>query len=54
MENYSLLPPKMERWPVVEDTLWPALRQGYMGELDIRRALERAAEEITAALAVAA
>jgi len=54
MENYSLLPPKMERWPVVEDTLWPALRQGYTGELDIHNALERAAEAITAALAVRA
>ncbi len=45
--NESLLiPPKFARYPVVEDSLWQSLQDGFTGKISVTEALERAGSEI--------
>lgn len=45
--NESLLiPPKLAKYPVVEDALWKALQDGFTGRVSTRDALLEAAEQI--------
>jgi len=53
MQRYILWPPRTADWPIIEDSLWPVLRGGYMGAMDIERALQRAADAVALTLSTA-
>ncbi len=44
--NHMLVPPKLAKYPEIEDILWVSLQKGYTGKVSIKEALEEAASEI--------
>lgn len=50
MQQFLLWPPRTENWPVIEDSLWPVLRDGYSGRTSVGTALSSAVGAISAGL----
>ena len=44
--NFMLIPPKLAKYPAIEDALWINLQKGYKGECSVKDALTQAAEKI--------
>ena len=44
--NFMLIPPKLAKYPAIEDALWINLQKGYKGECSVKEALTQAAEKI--------
>ena len=44
--NFMLIPPKLAKYPAIEDALWMSLQKGYKGECSVKEALTQAAEKI--------
>ncbi len=52
MREDMLIPPKLPRYPAMEDALWTALQAGVTGELAVREALRQAFTQIEEILTV--
>jgi multiple sugar transport system substrate-binding protein len=52
MEEFLLWPPRTDNWPVIEESVWPILRDGYSGKMDVQTALSSAVSAINEGLVV--
>jgi ABC-type glycerol-3-phosphate transport system substrate-binding protein len=50
MQEFLLWPPRTDNWPVIEESVWPVLRDGYSGTMDVHSALSSAVRAINEGL----